>query len=161
MPAFAFSCSTPQRRSPSWTQAGILRRNQTVSLGKETVMKYRLENTGGSKIAAALAKACAPDGLGAHLITEGFNQHGVAKFAAALAVYHISNGKTEAQLLAIFNMTSVANTSALRQALEKLDIYGTPFNAHDKEGKEQPVAVEQFWKLNGSKKPAADLSLLD
>lgn len=114
---------------------------------------YEIKTTGSGKIAAALAKLCAPGQLGEPLVRSGCSQGAFCLFTARLAAAQLAKGKTTEQLAEIFELVSAANASAAKQALATCALRW--------EGADKDQSVEAYWNSLGGGKSAPNLSVLD
>lgn len=119
---------------------------------QEEPRQYILTSDGG-KIAAALAKRCAPGEIGETLIRNGLTQSSFVLFLAREALNQAAKGKTAEQLADIFSLLSGGNASAARQALADCTLQW--------EGDEKKQSVGAYWQKLGGGKQAPNLSLLD
>lgn len=131
---------------------------------------YTLSPSGSSKIAASLCKLCADGAIGSSLIREGCSQTAFSLFIARLAHQQlVEKGKTAEDLAVMFDMTSAANASAAKQALqdcmlttdEETHIAVLGKNAKNKEGALNPFSVLSYWKSIGGIKAAPNLAIFD
>lgn len=113
---------------------------------------YTIKSTGSGKLAANLAALCAPGKLGEPLVRNGATQDAVALFGAKVAYKMATDGKTPEDIASVFSLLSIANASALKQALATCSLKF--------DGEEKEVSVSAYWEKSGSKAASPDLSLL-
>lgn len=85
-------------------------------------MKYTIEYTGSSKVAASLATQLSQGKAGEILITAGFSQETFCAFLANLAVRAISAKYKESDLAGLFVQMAAGNASQARQALAEVTL---------------------------------------
>jgi len=115
-------------------------------------MKYEIKPTGSGKIASALCQLCAPGELGETLVINGAPQAAVALFAAKLAELHYKHGRTPEQVAEAFELLSISNASALKQALASCSLQF--------EGEAKARSVGIYWETMGGTKVLPSLSIL-
>lgn len=139
-------------------------------------MKYEIKSNGSSKIGAALAQLCAVGKSGEFLVVNGVTQSAVSLFGARLACKLAAQGKDEKAIAEVFDVASIANASALKQALadcelvfvtdEEHQAHGGRFLAPAKDAKEGEPAkrvqllVSAYWETKGTARSAFSLSAL-
>lgn len=139
-------------------------------------MKYELKTTGSSKLAAALVQLCAQGKLGETLITKGVTQSAVSLFGANLALALAAQKKSAVEIAEVFDLASIANASALKQALAECEIVLESDDDHKANGgkwlalpadakpddkpKRVQLLVDAFWSARGSGRASPNLSAL-
>jgi hypothetical protein len=137
-------------------------------------MKYELKSNGSSKIGAALATLCSQGKAGETLVLNGVSQGAVSLFGATLAARMIAQGKSTPEIAEVFDLASIANASALKQALEDLEIVllteeGKPLDDADfaanggkflQDGKRVQMLVSHYWATKGKGKATVNLAAL-
>jgi hypothetical protein len=139
-------------------------------------MKYELKSNGSSKIGAALAALCAQGKAGETLVLNGVSQGAVSLMAATLAhKMAVQQSKSIAEIAEVFDLASIANASALKQALAELEIVIEDDKDHEanggkwiegKDGERKRIQLflgvgqENFWKARGKGKSTVNLAAL-
>lgn len=114
---------------------------------------YVLSCTDKSKVAQAFVRFGTPGGLAEPLIRNGWSQAAFTVFLAQLAHFQLCDRKVDATTLAVvFSLVQAGNSSAAKQAVEKLSIRF--------DGDEKSQSVGAYWAKSGHSAPAADLSIL-
>lgn len=129
---------------------------------------YQIKPRGASKLGAALSRLCSPGQIGEPLVRAGATQSAVSLFAAKLALALADKGHNALQIAEVFDLASIANASALKQALADCELViddEAEFKAAGgkvlAEGKRVQLLVSAYWERNGGGRAAPNLAALD
>lgn len=159
----SFSCYCPQSLLSSNSQRAI------PPLINQIMKTYKIVPSGSGKIAAALCQLCAQGQIGEPLVRSGASQSAVALFAARFAELSFAGQATVEQVANGFELLSVCNSSALKQALADCELfaeepaiahYGSAEKAKDKAGNLLAISVASYWKQQGGGKASPNLDVL-
>lgn len=135
-------------------------------------MKYELKSTGSSKLASALCQLCAQGKKGETLVLNGVTQSAVSLFGAEIAHAMATRGDTPVQIAEVFDLASIANASALKQALAEIEIVLESDDDHkanggrwldakgDEPAKRVQLLLAKFWEARGKGRAVPNLSAL-